>query len=471
MMQQLIQLYQQTYGFKPVRTEALTPAGSNRRYFRLYGSPTVIGVVGTSKEENQAFIALANHFFQLHLPVPKLLAVSNDASCYLQQDLGSVALFDALADGRNSGQYSADAIALLEQTISELPRFQFLGGKDFDFSVCYPLECFDKRSIDFDLNYFKYCYLKLTGIEFNEVKLDVDFQLLAQHLLKVSTGSTFMYRDFQARNVMLFDGKPFFIDFQGGRRGPIFYDVASFLWQAKACYPQELREHLIDIYLIAAEPFVDIDVKAFRNTLRHFVLFRLLQVLGAYGFRGLHEHKPHFIQSIPYALNNLRELLTTPFDDYPYLNELLTQLVAQKTAKEEKVLEVEVISFSFKNGYPYDASGNGGGYIFDCRALHNPGRYDAYKQLTGQDAEVIDFLQQYDEVETFITHAFALVEAHVQRYQQRGFTHLQVAFGCTGGQHRSVYCAEQMAKRLHERFEKVAIKVVHREQKITYTLS
>ncbi len=468
-MQQLIELYQRTFGIEPLDVKALTAAGSNRQYFRLSGTPTVVGVVGTSDEENRAFIAIAKHFHQKQLNVPQLLAATDDGQRYLQQDLGSTALFDLLAEARSTGCYTPEHETLLRQTICELPRIQFLGAEQFDFSVCYPLPEFDERSISFDLNYFKYCYLKLTGLEFNEVRLDDDFQKLTHRLLASKT-NTFMYRDFQARNVMISEGKPYFIDFQGGRRGPIYYDVASFLWQAKAQYPTSLRDRLIDAYLEAAKPFLKIDACEFRQTLRHFVLFRLMQVLGAYGFRGLHERKPHFIQSIPFALQSLRELLQTPFEEYPYLNNLLLQLTEKPIVEEKQPLEVEILSFSFKNGYPYDASGNGGGYVFDCRALHNPGRYEEYKKITGMDQPVIDYLRQYDEVETFIGHAVALMSSHVERYLERGFSHLQAAFGCTGGQHRSVYCAEQLAHRLHEQYPEIHILVHHREQKVKYKL-
>lgn len=468
-MQQLIALYTRTYGAEPTEVKALTAAGSNRQYFRLSGTPTVVGVVGTSCEENRAFIAIAQHFFNQQLNVPQLIAVSDDGNRYLQQDLGSTALFDLLAEARTNGIYNEEHEQLLTDTIRQLPRLQFLGAQGMDFSVCYPLAEFDERSISFDLNYFKYCYLKLTGLEFNEVHLYDDFQRLTRKLLSVS-GNTFMYRDFQARNVMIVNGEPFFIDFQGGRRGPVHYDVASFLWQAKAQYPTALRERLIDAYIEAAQPFERFNASEFRQTLRHFVLFRLMQVLGAYGFRGLHERKPHFIQSIPFALNSLRELLTEPFTEYPYLDALLRQLVDTPVKQEDKTLELEILSFSFKNGYPYDASGNGGGYVFDCRALHNPGRYDEYKQLTGRDEPVITFLRQYDEVEAFIAEAETLLSNHLNRYLQRGFTHLQASFGCTGGQHRSVYCAEQLAQRLHTLYPNIRIVVHHREQKIKYTL-
>lgn len=468
-MQQLIALYTRTFGREPVEVKPLTAAGSNRQYFRLSGAPTVVGVVGTSEEENAAFLAVARHFFSKLLHVPQLFAVSNDGQRYLQQDLGSTALFDLLAEARQTGVYTEEHQQLLSRTIRELPRIQYLGAEGFDFSVCYPLPEFDERSISFDLNYFKYCYLKLTGLEFNEVRLDDDFRRLTQKLL-ADKSNTFMYRDFQARNVMIADGQPYFIDFQGGRRGPVYYDVASFLWQAKAQYPTPLREALIDDYIAAVAEFQQFDSNAFRATLRHFVLFRLMQVLGAYGFRGLHEKKPHFIQSIPYALQSIRELLRTPFEEYPYLSELLLRLTEVRIEPEKQPLTVEILSFSFKNGYPYDASGNGGGYIFDCRALHNPGRYEEYKQLTGMDQPVVDFLRQYDEVEEFIRHAEAMMSSHVERYVERGFSHLQAAFGCTGGQHRSVYCAEQLAHRLHEKYPDVQILVHHREQKKKYKL-
>lgn len=470
MHQENIQTLYQTYtGHLPEDIEPLAGAGSNRNYYRLKGNPQLIGVYGTSEAENRAFLYMARHFEAKGLPVPHVYAQTDDAMAYLQEDLGDISLFQAIGHGRTTGTFSNEEKSLLKQTIRLLPRIQFEGAEDMDFSVCYPQAEFNRRSILWDLNYFKYCFLKATGIDFQENLLEDDFENMTQVLL-ADTFSTFMYRDFQSRNVMIREGKPYFIDFQGGRKGPVYYDVASFLWQAKARFPQHLREELIHDYLDALHAYCPMPESYFREQLRQFVLFRTLQVLGAYGFRGYFEQKPHFLQSIPYAIENLDQLLEEDFPAYPHLCKVLKQLTrlpVYATELNKRKLTVRVMSFSYKKGIPEDPSGNGGGYVFDCRAIHNPGKYDAYKQLTGRDEPVIRFLEEDGEILTFLEHVYALADAHVQRFLERSFTHLSICFGCTGGQHRSVYAAEHVAQHIHEKFG-VNVEVNHREQNITY---
>lgn len=450
----------------------LTSSGSNRRYFRLKGGDvSVIGVIGTSLEENRAFLSVASHFRGKGINVPEVYAVSGDGYAYIQEDLGDTLLYGLLSSGRESGEYSEEEQELLCKVIGLLPKIQYEGGRGLDYSICYPDMAFNERMVSFDQNYFKYCFLKSTGIDFNEVRLQDDFDALKQDLLE-DVGETFMYRDFQARNVMIKDGEPYFIDFQGGRRGPVYYDLASFVWQARSRYPEALRNRLVRTYLDALKPYADIDEDQFMSRLRTFVLFRTLQVLGAYGFRGYFERKPHFLASIPYALSNLRQLLETPFDRYPYLNEVLNRLVAMpqdNESVEESPLEVHIYSFSFKKGIPEDNSGNGGGYVFDCRSVNNPGRYEYYRQFNGMDAEVIKFLEDDGEILKFLDNVYSIVDAHVRRFIERRFTHLQVSFGCTGGQHRSAYCAEHLASHLISKF-KIKVTVTHRELGIEKTL-
>lgn len=467
----LTQLYQSYTGEAPTSIEPLPGAGSNRKYFRLKGKESLIGVYGTSTEENRAFIYMARHFSQKGLPVPRILAEAPDQSAYLQDDLGDTSLFQLIKQGRESGNFSDEETNILKQTIRLLPQIQFEGSKEMDFSYCYPLATFNRRSVLWDLNYFKYCFLKATGLEFQENLLEDDFERMADTLLQIEP-QVFMYRDFQSRNVMILEEKPYFIDFQGGRKGPFYYDVASFLWQAKANYPDSLRQELLDEYLDALRPYHTIDKEQFLTTLRHFVLFRTLQVLGAYGFRGYFEKKAHFIQSVPYAIENLRQLLETDFPEYPYLCLMLhklTELPQFASIRNRRKLTVRVMSFSYKKGIPEDPSGNGGGYVFDCRAVHNPGKYEQYKQLTGRDKPVIDFLEQDGEILQFLEHVDALADAHVQRFLERGFTNLSICFGCTGGQHRSVYSAEHVAHHLNEKFG-VHIHLIHREQHIEQIL-
>ena len=468
----LSELYITYTNEEPQNIEELPSSGSNRRYFRLSGKQSLIGVIGTCKEENEAFLYMDAHFISKGLPVPKVLLHSEDKMAYIQEDLGDTLLFNAIEKGRKTTVFSEEEKILLSKTIRLLPDIQFAGADGMDFSKCYPASEFNARSILWDLNYFKYCFLKATGMEFLEDKLEDDFQRLTDVLLR-SSSATFMYRDFQSRNVMIKDGEPWFIAFQGGRKGPVFYDVASFLWQAKANLPDSLRGELLEDYINALRKYTPVDKEYFYAQLRHFVLFRTLQVLGAYGFRGYFEKKPHFIQSVPFAIANLRSLLTVPYPEYPYLNKILKELVGLKQFTDDlqkHTLTVRVMSFAYKKGIPNDPSGNGGGFVFDCRAVNNPGKYERYKPFTGLDAQVIKFLEDDGEILTFLDHAYAMVDASVKRYVERGFTNLMVSFGCTGGQHRSVYCAQHMAEHINKKFN-VKVELVHREQNIEQTFN
>ncbi len=474
MAQSLSQLFFDATGQKADEQTALTASGSNRRYYRIKNADhtlSFIGVQGTSKDENHAFLYMAKHFRHQGLHVPEIIAQSDDEMNYLQEDLGNTLLFDYIGEGRKTGVFCEREKQMLRQVMRELAHFQTQGALDFNFNVCYPQPEFNLRSILWDLNYFKYCFLKATGLDFQEDLLENEFERLAYILLK-SKLTAFMYRDFQSRNVMIVnkDGKevPYFIDFQGGRRGPVYYDVASFLWQAKANFHNDLRYELIEEYLDELQKYMPVDKADFYETLKHFVLFRTMQVLGAYGFRGYFEKKPHFLQSIPFAIENLRELLTTANDDYPYLIEVLQRMTEMKQFKEvgmRKPLVVKVYSFSYKKGIPSDASGNGGGYVFDCRAVNNPGKYERYTYFTGMDEPVIKFIEEDGEMKPFLEAAYTLVDSSVKRYIDRGFQNLMVSFGCTGGQHRSVYAAEKMAEHINSKFG-VEVQLIHREQNI-----
>ena len=508
-MEALRKLYEQWKGEAPVQTERLAGAGSNREYYRMTDGEgqSVIGCIGTSRDENHAFVCLTKHFTRRQLPVPQILAVSNDELRYLQTDLGDQSLFDALRVGREAGgRYTQQERALLVKTIRELPNIQMRGARGLDWSCCYPQPEFDQDSVLFDLNYFKYCFLKATGLDFHELKLEANFRMLAKDLT-AETCDAFLYRDFQARNVMLVDGEPRFIDYQGGRKGPFYYDLASFLWQASAKYPDKLRRDLIGEYYDSLKNYTEVpSERHFKSRLDLFVLFRTLQVLGAYGFRGYFERKRHFIDSIPPAMDNMRNLLkNSTVDAYPYLKEVLSNMcqlpqfapkkvVMPKRADGYKTTEsnvykphpqdgpatfskydgtgplvVRVFSFSYRKGIPEDESGNGGGYVFDCRSTHNPGRYEPYKQLTGLDEPVIRFLEDDGEITVFLQSVYRLADAHVERYLQRGFTSLMFSFGCTGGQHRSVYSAQHLAEHIHEKYG-IEVRICHREQGINQVL-
>ena len=468
----LKELYRQCTGKECTAVVDMPLSGSNRRYYRLTGDLPLIGVAGTSRQENEAFIYMARHFSSQGLPVPRVVACSADMMTYLQTDLGDIVLYNAIEQGRQTGVFGEEEKQLLVKTMRRLPDIQYTGAEGMDFSHCYPVAEFNTRSIMWDLNYFKYCFLKATGMDFLEGRLEDDFQKLAQVLLR-NCSQTFMYRDFQSRNVMIHNDEPWFIDFQGGRKGPIYYDVASFLWQARANYPDALRRELLGEYFDALQRYQTVDKAQFYSELRNFVLFRTLQVLGAYGFRGYFEKKPHFMQSVPFALANLRQLLAEPFTEFPYLDKVLNNLVNLKQFTEDlhkHALTVRVVSFAYKKGIPNDPSGNGGGYVFDCRAVNNPGKYDRFKKFTGLDKPVVEFLENDGEIIEFLNHAYALVDAHVKRFMERGFTNLMVSFGCTGGQHRSVYCAQHMAEHINSKFN-VKVELVHRAQNIEQTFN
>ncbi len=463
----LKKLYKDYTGAEATQVDKLNDSGSNRRYFRLSGPQSIIGVLGEVREENDAFLYMDRHFLGKGLPVPRVLGVSDDHMAYIQEDLGDTLLIHSIEKGVKTRVFSDEEKRLLGATMRRLCQIQFAGAQDMDFSVCYPTPTFDERSIFWDLNYFKYCFLKATELVFLEGPLEEDFHKLADVLLSVKS-DTFMYRDFQSRNVMVHNGEPWFIDFQGGRRGPYYYDVASFLWQARANYPESLRKELLKVYLDELAKHEQVDKQQFYSMLRHFVLFRMLQVLGAYGFRGYFEKKPDFMGRVPGAIAILRKLIEQPFTEYPYLNKVLNDLCNMSEftdGLEKRQLTVKVMSFAYKKGIPNDTSGNGGGYVFDCRACNNPGKYARYKPFTGLDQPVIKFIEEDGELLEFLDHAYALVDASVARYIDRHFTNLMVCFGCTGGQHRSVYSAQHMAEHLHRKFN-VKVELLHREQNI-----
>jgi len=478
--ERLEQLYRQVTGNTPAKIEHLFGGGgSSRKYYVITDEQgrTMYGVTSKSGGENFAFYNLSKLFAEKHLPVPAVYGISDDHLCYLQEDLGTLTLQEYIKANRDeNGEYNETAKAMLRKVMTDLPDFQFKGASGYLFQQCYPVASMDEMSIMFDLNYFKYCFVKLTGIEFNEVKLQEDFQTLTVDIMSDCVNN-FLYRDFQSRNVIIKDGIPRYIDYQGGRRGPIYYDVASFLWQASANYSETLREELIDTYLQAMAKYRTISREEFVRHLYKFVLFRTMQVLGAYGYRGLWEKKQYFINSIPQAIRNLDWLARKGvINSYPYLKEVAVMLVKDHQSRyfnpettEKPKLVVKVFSFSYKNGVPQDESGNGGGYVFDCRGTNNPGRYIEYKNMTGLDKPVIDFLEKDGEILSFLEHIYPLVDFHAKRFIERDFTNLMVSFGCTGGQHRSVYCAQHMAQHLHDKFG-VKVILTHREQNITQVI-
>jgi len=446
--------------------------GSGRKIVRLSSEKiTAIGILYDVREENVAFLEFSRHFRRHGLPVPEIYAEDLSHGAYLEEDFGNTTVFQFLSDHRNGATIAVEAVDAYRKVVAVLPRFQVEAGRDLNYRVCYPRASFDRQSIAWDLNYFKYYFLRLAGIPFNEQSLEDDFSRLTKFLL-IASRDYFLYRDFQSRNIMLRDGQPFFLDYQGGRKGALQYDIASLLYDAKADLPPDLRQQLLDNYLDSLASFLDLDRAAFMQHYYAYVYVRIMQALGAYGFRGFYERKAHFLQSVPYALKNLRWLLHNvelPIA-LPTLMEAFKSMVASgklqgltsEAGKTEK-LTVRVFSFSFHRGLPPDETGNGGGFVFDGRSLPNPGREERFKSLTGKDAPVIDYLNQQESVHQFLASAISLVDASVSTYQSRGFKHLMVSFGCTGGQHRSVYLAEQLAKHLRGK-DGVEVVVRHREQ-------
>jgi aminoglycoside/choline kinase family phosphotransferase len=469
-MDVLQKLFKQHFGAPAARILPLQGqlGGSGRNIIRLSSEQqSAIGILYHVREENAAFLEFSRHFRKHELPVPEIYGEDLSQGAYLEEDLGDTTLFEFLSKNRVGENIAPQAVEAYRKVVGELPRFQIEAGRDLNYKVCYPRGSFDRQSIAWDLNYFKYYFLRLAGIPFNEQALEDDFDCLTNFLLSANC-DYFLYRDFQSRNIMLRDGKPFFLDYQGGRKGALQYDIASLLYDAKADLPPELRQQLLDLYIDKLGGFIDVERDAFLHHYYAYVYVRILQALGAYGFRGFYERKAHFLQSVPYAMKNLRWLLHNvklPIA-LPTLMEAFNSMLAseklQGLASEADNLTVRILSFSFHRGMPKDESGHGGGFVFDGRCLPNPGREERFKTLTGRDAPVIDYLNQQESVHQFMASVMSLVDASVSEYQRRGFKSLMVSFGCTGGQHRSVYLAEQLARRLRGR-NGVETVVRHRE--------
>lgn len=451
--------------------EKLPISGSSREYYRIKSkNKSAIGVFNENLEENTAFIDFTNTFLNKGLNVPKIYNTDLKNHVYLLKDLGDITLFKHLLNLRNDGDFPDELTNIYKSVLEQLPKFQIQAANEIDYNLCYPRNAFDRQSMLWDLSYFKYYFLKLADIPFNEQLLENDFNKLIDYLLSENC-SYFLYRDFQSRNIMIHNDELYFIDYQGGRKGALQYDVASLLYDAKADIPEEIRIELLNHYIENLKSHIEVDTKKFTEFYYGYVLIRMMQAMGAYGFRGFYEKKKHFLQSIPYAIKNLEWILKNvklPIE-IPTITAVLNELTNSEKLKKYQPrknrtspLTVSISSFAYKNGIPTDSSGHGGGFVFDCRAIHNPGRYDEYKELTGKDKPVIEFLEKEDEMNNFIEHVFSLVEMSVEKYEDRGFTNLMVNFGCTGGQHRSVFASEKLANHLREKYS-VRIALWHRE--------
>ncbi|MFC2103420.1 phosphotransferase [Bacteroidota bacterium] len=461
MKKQIEKIFSDWAGETAVSVTPLPQSGSNRQYFRMKSvNHQAIGVYNNDRKENLAFIRFTQHFLKNKLNVPRIYSNNIENNIYLIEDLGNETLFDYLTLNKIGEDFPGEAENYYKTALDNLIDFQVKAAKGFDYSVCYPRSCFDKQSMIWDLNYFKYYFLKITNTPFDEQKLETDFNYLTEFLLSAPS-EYFLYRDFQSRNIMIKENNLFFIDYQGGRKGALQYDVASLLYDAKANIPQSIREELLEYYLQKLGTIIKFDKDEFKKFYYGFVLIRILQAMGAYGFRGIHERKSHFLKSIPFAVNNISYLISANLLPEG-IKELKTTLevistnekfnrIEKYTASEK--LTISINSFSYKSGIPSDHSGNDGGFVFDCRSLHNPGRYDRYKMLTGRDEEVITFLKEQNDVNEFLEDVKSIAVRVVNNYQERDFSNLMLNFGCTGGQHRSVYCAEFVADYLKSNFE------------------
>jgi aminoglycoside/choline kinase family phosphotransferase len=446
----------------------LAQSGSYRKYFRISGKEkTAIGVFNPDKKENSAFISFTKHFLKKGLNVPKLYAQQLKENIYLIEDLGDTTLFSSLEKEKANDSFSDKALGYYREALSQLIRFQTDGRKGLDYSFCFPRVKFDQQSILWDLNYFKYYFLKLAKIPFDEQKLEDDFKTFTQFLLSAST-NYFMYRDFQSRNILVYNDELYFVDYQSGRKGALQYDVASLLFQAKVNLPPSVRDELLNYYLDQANQKSKIKTQKFLRYYYGYVLIRLLQTLGAYGFRGYYENKSHFLLSIPFALKNLQWLVDENHipKKLPEMKRILDLIINNEELKKfelnqlGKKLKVTINSFSYKEGIPKDYSGNGGGFVFDCRSLENPGRYPEFKESTGLDESVIQFLDNKNDVDEFLKSVYKVVDESVKKYIDRDFKNIMINFGCTGGQHRSVFCAEKLAVHIKENFD-VLVEVNH----------
>jgi aminoglycoside/choline kinase family phosphotransferase len=444
----------------------LPQSGSERVYFRLWlHTKSFVAAYNPDQRENEAFVHLSGVFKKHQLNVAQVNFYNPEKGVYFIDDLGDEILFDLI--NKEKPEFSNATMEYLKTSLRALIKFQTSCNQDIDFDKCYPRNRFDKQAIQWDLNYFKYHFLKVFDIPFDEQKLEDDFQKLMAFLLDAKA-DYFMYRDFQSRNIMVQDELPWFIDFQGGRKGPLQYDVASLLFQVRAGFSWETKCELLEFYL---QELSKADAKAARDFKKHyfaFVYLRLMQVMGAYGYRGIIQNKSHFLMSVPFAIKSMEELmqkeqLPPGLEELKQVFQKTIQLKSRFEGNSEKgKLTVNVNSISFKKSVLKDFSGNGGGHTFDCRALPNPGRQEKYKQLTGKDSEVAEYLSQHSEVGVFLGNTIKVAEQSIQNYLERGFDHLSVSYGCTGGQHRSVYCAEKLFAHLQNN-PKLKVVLTHKE--------
>lgn len=472
-MELLKELFQGYFNSNPDSIVPLVQSGSNRAYFRLRNAEGdwAIGVYNENLKENTAFTYLAEHFHKKGIEVPKLYNHNLTEHVYLQEDLGDSSLYGKVKASKEAF-LTPELVEDYQKAVQALLKMQIAGHEGLDYSIAYPVPAFDKQAMIWDLNYFKYCFLKLTHISFDESELEKDFFILANYLSNTPS-DYFMHRDFQSRNLQLKEDSVFIIDFQGGRKGPLQYDLVSLLFQASVKMPNEVREELLDYYIEELSSQLAVDIEVFKAQYYAFVYLRTMQVFGAYGYRGLYEKKAYFKNSIPLAAKNLKWLLenqSLPLQ-LPELEKVWQNIVEKFCVESEKetaeTLIVTVSSFSYlKGGIPEDDSGNGGGFVFDCRSILNPGRVQSMKRQTGRDQAVMDYLENQSQIHLFLNPIYEIVDKAVENYLERGFKNLMVSFGCTGGQHRSVYSADNIAAHLKEKYDlEIVLKHIEQEKK------
>lgn len=467
-VQEIGELFTKLKNVKPERIEKLPQSGSDRIYFRIYGTEgTLIATYNLNKKENSTFINFSKHFKEAGLPVPQIFCANEENTIYIQEDLGNESLLDKL-EANGHGDY---AYGLFKKSLKGLADVQIKGDKDLNYDWCLTAKEFGKQAILSDLLYFKYYFLDTLRLPYDKQALLDDFDALSTYLTRTEY-KYFMFRDFQSRNIIINKDEVHFIDYQGGMKGALQYDVASLLWQAKAKLSEDWKDDLLDYYMDCIDELLikPIDRITFVSQYNGYVLIRLLQVLGAYGFRGLFERKAHFLTSIPLALWNLKffienkriGIVTPEFDRMLHImvSEEIIERFTPLQANDDTPLVIKINSFSYKKGIPADESENGGGFVFDMRGILNPGRFDEYKKLSGKNKPVQDFLEQRTKMNEFLNSVWDLIDITVQEYLKRGFENLMINFGCTGGQHRSVYAAEQTARHLRNKY-KVKVELNH----------
>ncbi len=463
-LKEIKNLYRQTFNEDFDIAGKLPVSGSARIYYRLKNeNRSVLAAYNKDKKENLAFTEFSKIFREKGINVPRIFSENLSQNIYLLEDLGDNTLFEAI---KKEGYFSENIVEIYKKTLEQLTELQISAGNNIDYSLCYPRNAFDKQSIMWDLNYFKYNFLKFTDVLFDEQLLEDDFNTLTDYLLGTDC-NYFLFRDFQSRNIMLKDDRVYFVDYQGGRKGALQYDIASLLYDAKAGIPEKIKTELLNYYINCVQKYIKIDRNEFIEYFYAYALIRVLQAFGAYGFRGLYEKKQHFIDSIKPGLKNLSDIaekarITNKLPELRKVINMLSKSDKLKNITDKNKLTVTIKSFSYKRGIPYDNTGNGGGFVFDCRFINNPGRIEKYRNMCGKDKPVIDFLEKEKDTSIFSDAVKKILSAAVNNYISRDFKNLSVSFGCTGGQHRSVYFAEKITEFLTENFD-ININLIHTE--------